>query len=273
MAVFRLASLVAVILSLALAGPLAAQQRGSPAGEDASGGGRPTVLRFLTEGEYPPFNYYDEDGVLTGFNVDLARALCLEANATCEFQVRQWEELIPALNRGEADAVIAGHVVSERLLRTADATDSYFHTPGRFAGRRGGEKIDITPEELDGRRIAVARNTAHEAYLRAFFRLSAIEVYDTPEEARDAVAAGKADFVFDDGVGLAFWVSGTSSRDCCELKGGPFHEPRFFGDGMAIVVRKRDGQLKDLLNRSLKRVRASGRYEELVLRYFPHRIY
>jgi polar amino acid transport system substrate-binding protein len=273
MPVLRLAVLLIAVLTAGLASPLWAQQKAAPQPEEPSGAARPTVLRFLTEGEYPPFNYYDEDGVLTGFNVDLARALCLEANATCEFQVRPWEELIPALNKGEADAVIAGHTVSAKLLRTADATDSYFHTPGRFAGRRSEEKIDVTPEELDGRRIAVARDTAHEAYLRTFFRFSAIDVYDTPEEAREAVSSGKADFVFDDGISLAFWVSGTSSRDCCELKGGPFHEPRFFGDGMTMVVRKRDGRLKELLNRSLKRVRASGRYEELVLRYFPYRIY
>ena len=38
---------------------------------------RRAVIRFLTEGDYPPFNYLDEDNVLTGFNVDIARAVCL----------------------------------------------------------------------------------------------------------------------------------------------------------------------------------------------------
>ena len=36
------------------------------------------ALRFVTETDYPPFNYRDEDGTLTGFNVDLARAICRE---------------------------------------------------------------------------------------------------------------------------------------------------------------------------------------------------
>jgi polar amino acid transport system substrate-binding protein len=270
----RFAILLLAVVVLAVANPAGAQQsKPAVTGEDTSEGPRRTVLRFVTEGEFPPFNYYDEDGVLTGFNIDLARALCLETNTTCEFQVRPWDELIPALNRGEADAVIAGHVVSAKLLRQVDFTDSYFHTPGRFAGRRDAEKFEITPEDLDGKRIAVAKSTAHEAYLRGFFRYSAIQVYDDPEQAREAVSAGKADLVFDDGISLAFWVAGTSSRDCCELKGGPFHEPRYFGDGMTIAVRKRDPGLKDVLNRALKRTRANGRYEELVLRYFPHRIY
>ena len=39
---------------------------------------RGSVLRFLTDTDYPPFNYYDEDGSLVGFNIDVARAICLE---------------------------------------------------------------------------------------------------------------------------------------------------------------------------------------------------
>ena len=262
------------LMTLLGAGVSHAQSASEPSGQGAaSDPGRRQVIRFLTEGDFPPFNYYDEEGVLAGFNVDLARALCLEVNATCDIQVRPWEELLVALNRGEADAVVAGHTISARLLKVVDFTDSYFHTPARFAGRRDSEKLEITPEDLDGKRVAVPSGTAHEAYLRAFFRYSTIQPYENPELARDALMTGNADLVFEDGVSLAFWVAGTLSRDCCELKGGPFHEPRYFGDGLAIAIPKRDQALKGLLNRALKRVRASGRYEELVLRYFPNRVY
>jgi polar amino acid transport system substrate-binding protein len=234
---------------------------------------RRLVLRFLTEADFPPFNYYDDDGVLTGFNIDLARAICVEVSAACDIQVRPWEELLPAINRGDADAVIAAHAVSAKALGMVDFTDRYFHTPARFAGRRDGAKLDITPEGLDGRRIGVARGTAHEAYLMTFFGDSTIQAFETPELARDALILGKVDVLFDDGISLAFWIGGTASKDCCELKGGPYHEPKFFGDGIAIAVPKRDPQLKVLLNGALRRIRASGRLEELVLRYFPNRVY
>jgi polar amino acid transport system substrate-binding protein len=239
-------------------------------GEEAE---RRLVLRFLTEADFPPFNYYDDEGVLTGFNVDLARAICLEVNAACDIQVRAWEELLPAMNRGEADAVIAAHTVSASALGVVDFTDRYFHTPARFAGRRDGPNLDMTPEGLDGRRIGVARGTAHDAYLRTFFRDSTIQAFESSELAREALILGKVDVLFDDGISLSFWVGGTASKECCELKGGPFHEPKFFGEGIAIAVPKRDATLRGLLNRALKRVRASGRYEELVLRYFPNRVY
>lgn len=234
---------------------------------------RRVVIRFLTDSDFPPFNFYDEDGVLVGFNVDLARAICLELGTSCDIKARPWEELFAGLKNGEADAVIAAHKVTASALKDVDFTDRYFHTPGRFAGRREQPQIEMSPSGLDGKRIAVARGTAHEAFLKAFFRDSPLAIYENADLAREALAAGKADFIFDDGISLAFWLNGTLSRQCCEMRGGPFLEPKFFGDGISIAVPKTDPGIRLLLNKALDRVRASGRFEELVQRYFPVRIY
>jgi polar amino acid transport system substrate-binding protein len=263
-----LACIAAVVVIAALfPGPSVAQE---PQTGDQP---RRVVVRFLTEGDFPPFNYFDDDGVLGGFNVDLARALCNEIGAACDIRVRPWDELLVALKRGEADAVIAGHTVLPDALRQVAFTERYFFTPGRFASKTEAEKVDIAPEALDGRSIAVARGTPHEAFLKTFFRDSRIQIFETAELARDALLQGKVDYVFDDGVGLAFWINGTLSRRCCELRGGPYFEPRFFGDGLAIAVPQSDPQIKALLNAALHKVRASGRFDELVSRYFPHRVF
>jgi polar amino acid transport system substrate-binding protein len=234
---------------------------------------RRVVVRFLTDSDFPPFNFYDEDGVLVGFNVDLARAICLELRTSCDIKARPWEELFAGLKSGDADAVIAAHKVTAAATRDVAFTERYFHTPGRFAGRKDSPDVEISPSGLDGRRIAVARGSAHEAFLKTFFRDSPLALYENADLAREALAAGKADFVFDDGISLAFWLNGTLSRQCCEMRGGPYLEPKYFGDGIAIAVPKTDNDIRLLLNDALKRVRASGRFEELVQRYFPVRIY
>ena len=234
---------------------------------------RRVAIRFLTDSDFPPFNYFDEDNTLTGFNVDVARAICLELDAACDIQVRPWAALLPALAKGEAEAVIASHSVTPKTLKVADFTDRYYFTPARFAGKRAMAKLDATPEGLEGMRVAVAKGTAHEAYLRAFFRDSSIRVFETVELARDALIVGAADLLFDDGISLAFWLNGTASRACCEFKGGPFAEPKYFGDGIGIAVKRDDVQLKAMINSALKRMRESGRYEELLLRYFPLRVF
>ncbi len=231
------------------------------------------VIRFLTDSDFPPFNFYDEEGVLVGFNVDLARAICLELNTSCDIKARAWDELFAGLKSGEADAVIAAHKVTGAALVSVDFTDRYFHTPGRFAAKKDAGDLDVTPAGLDGKHIGVARGSPHEAYLKAFFRDSPAEPFENVDLAREALANGKVDLVFDDGISLAFWLNGTLSRQCCEMKGGPFLEPKFFGDGLAIAVPRGDPEIKALINDALRKVRSSGRFDELVQRYFPFRIY
>lgn len=280
-AVLRLAGVLVLAVALlstelGLARPVLAQAGDPQAAEapaEAPAEQRRLVVRFLTEGDFPPFNYYDDEGVLTGFNVDLARALCLELAAACDIKVVPWDELFLALRRGEADAVIASHVVSPSTIQDVEFSDRYFHTPGRFAGRLDGPASDMTPDALDGVRIGVAKGTTHEAYLKAFFRDSRIVGFENADLAREALLAGKVDFVFDDAISLSFWLGGTLSRRCCDFKGGAYFESKYFGDGIAIGLPPGDSGLKAAINAALKQVRQSGRFEELVERYFPNRIY
>lgn len=265
---------LALLASLAAAPAKLAAQAAPAAAPDAGiAEQRRLVLRFITTSDFPPFNFYDEDGVLTGFNVDLARAICLELDVTCEVSERPWEALLPTLERNEADAAIAGHAVTADALLKVAFSDRYFHTPGRFAGRRADTTIVATPEGLESKRISVASGTSHEAFLRQYFRGSRIIPFDNPDIAREALKAGEVDVVFDDGIGLSFWVNGTGSEQCCDFKGGAFLEPKFFGDGIAIALTKSDPQLKADIDAALAQVRSSGRFAELVTRYFPYRLY
>ncbi len=278
---FRTAALAACAAVATLAGAWAQDRAALPdVGGEGAQKSKPAepkpyrvVVRFLTDSDFPPFNFYDEDGVLVGFNVDLARAICLELSTSCDIKARPWEELFLGLKSGEADAVIAAHKVTPQAVADVDFTDRYFYTPGRFAGRKDTAEIDISPAGLDGKRIGVAKGTAHEAFLRAFFRDSPLQLFENADLAREALSNSKVEYIFDDGVSLAFWLNGTLSRQCCEMKGGPFLEPRFFGEGIAIAVPKNDPEIKAMINDALKKVRASGRFEELVQRYFPVRIY
>ena len=59
---------------------------------------RLTVIRFLTETDYPPFNFTGPDGNPAGFNVDLARMICDEIKVTCTVQMRRFETLLDAIS-------------------------------------------------------------------------------------------------------------------------------------------------------------------------------
>ena len=230
-------------------------------------------LRVLTEADYPPFNYYDEEGRLTGFNVDLARAICRELSIDCDINTGEWNTLVPSLKNNEADAVVASMAITGKTLAEVEFTSRYYMTPARFVGKAGNGFKEITVDALRGERIGVVRGSSHEAFLRDFFEDAKIVPFDTPEQARAALKNGEADLIFGDGISLMFWIQGTNSNRCCEFKGEGYTEPRYFGDGVGIAVKKGNARLREVLDYALARVKASGRYEELMLRYFPLPLY
>jgi polar amino acid transport system substrate-binding protein len=230
---------------------------------------RLTSIRFLTEEDYPPFNFRGPDGQPIGFNVDLARAICLELGLTCTIQVRRFDTLLAALEENRGDAIIASLAITPELRQRLAFTDRYYRTPARFVAAKDFPGDDVTPERIAGRRVAVVSGSAHEAYLRAFFAETAIQSQPNLEAALVSLKRGESDLVFADGIALAFWLNGTGSERCCEFRGGPFTESRYFGEGVGIAVRRDNEQLRRALNHALFRLWEKGMMADLYLRYFP----
>jgi polar amino acid transport system substrate-binding protein len=227
------------------------------------------LVRFLTELDYPPFDYAGPDGNPAGFNVDLARLICDEIKASCTIQARPFATLLEALNDNRGDAVVASIAPSTEARRQADFSDPYYRTPARFVARRDSPIGDVLPEKLEGKKVAVVAGTAHEAYLRAMFTEAEVKPYPNAEAARDALRKKEVDLLFGDGIALAFWLNGSDSANCCAFRGGPFLESRYFGEGIGIAVRRGNDLLRQALNWALFQLWEKGSYTDLWLRYFP----
>ncbi|MBS7589425.1 transporter substrate-binding domain-containing protein [Ancylobacter defluvii] len=233
----------------------------------------PAQIRFVTTEDYPPFSFRGEDGRPTGFNIDIARAICSELAITCSLEVVPFEALTEALAAGKADAAIAGLAISSASREAVDFSDRYFRSPARFVARKPDVMPAVTPDLVASETVGVVAGTAHEAYLRDFFAEVAIRSFPTPEDARAALRKGEVDLVFGDGVQLAFWLNGSSSEGCCAFAGGPFTESLYFGEGMGIAVRRGDDALRQSLNYALAQIWENGAYVDLYLRWFPIGVY
>jgi polar amino acid transport system substrate-binding protein len=230
------------------------------------------AIRFITDDDYPPFNFAGPDGQLSGFNVELARLICEELQIACTIQARRWDTLIDSLVRQRnGDAIIASLAISPANLAQMDFTRAYYRTPARFLVRKESRILDVSAETLSGKTIAVVERSAHAAFLADLFpEAKALPVVELAE-ARKALIEGTADAVFADGIVLALWLNGTDSKDCCRFLGGPYLESRYFGEGVGIAVRKdADGAiLRQALDYALARIARDGRYSALYLKYFP----
>jgi len=232
---------------------------------------RINLVRFITEVDYPPFNYAGADGNPAGFNVDLARLICEELKVACTMQMRRFDTLIDALDENRGDAAIASMSVTAETRKRVDFSDPYYRPVSRFVTRRDSGIDDSTPEHLEAKKIAVVARTAHEAYLRALFTEAEVRPYATAEAAREALQRQEVDLLFGDGFGLAFWLNGTESANCCAFVGGPYSESRYFGEGIGIAVKRGNDTLRQAFNWALFRLWEKGLFTDLWLRYFPIR--
>ncbi|WP_209006157.1 transporter substrate-binding domain-containing protein [Stappia sp. 28M-7] len=232
----------------------------------------PETIRFLASDDFPPFSFRDGTGRLTGFNIDLARAICEELDAACSLRIKSFDALVPAMIREEGDAVIAGLAANEANVKTLLFSDPYLGLPARFVALKGKE-VDTTPEGLAGRKISVVAGTMHERFLRTYFADAEIVTFDGATEARAALGTEEAVVHFGDGLSLSFWLNGKTSGDCCGFVGEPWIEPGYFDRGMTIAFRKEDALRQEAVNHALQRLQLKGVYSELYLRYFPVSFY
>ena len=229
---------------------------------------RLTLIRFMTETDYPPFNYTGPDGNPAGFNVDLARLICDELKVACTIQMRRFDTLLDAISSNRGDAIIASMAVTPELRKQLDFSDLYYRTPARFVSRRDAVMPEVRPELLEGKKVGVVAGSSHEAYLKAMFTDAELHPYPNDEAVRQALQKGEVDLAFGDAISYSFWINGTDSANCCAFSGGPFIESRYFNEGVGIAVKKGNDILRQALNWALFRIWEKGHYTDLWLRYF-----
>jgi polar amino acid transport system substrate-binding protein len=230
---------------------------------------RVTAIRFMTEVDYPPFNYAGADGNPIGFNVELARLICEELKISCTVQMRRFDTLFDSLDANRGDAAIASISVSAETRQRADFSDPYYRSTARFAVRARASTVAVTPESMEGRKVAVVAGSAHEQYLRTLFTEANVRPYPDSAAAREALRKGEVEYLFGDGFALSFWLSGASSGKCCAFADGSFIESRFFGEGIGIAVKRGNDTLRRAMNYALFRLWETGRFTDLWLQYFP----
>jgi len=229
-------------------------------------------VRIGTEGAYPPFNFKDSSGELKGFDIDIAKALCVAMKAECTFVAQDWDGIIPALLAKKYDAIIASMSITDERKKKVDFTDKYYSTPAKFIVDKKGGISDVSVAALKGKSIGAQGSTIHSNFLEDVYKDANIKLYKTQDEANADLASGRLDAILADSAVLNDWLK-TKDGNCCQFTGPDFNDPKYFGVGAGIAVRKGDDKLRNSLNMAIKAILADGTYKKINDKYFPFSVY
>lgn len=210
----------------------------------------------------PPMAYRDGDGRLTGFSVEVARALCDEMPAQCSFQTITLENLLDQLAAGEFDvAAVSLLDTPERRARIL-LTQPYFRSISLWFAKPG-----VVPGE-HGLRIAVVKGSAQERYARKQ-GWETVGVR-TNGELADPLIAGRAQAAIipmNTSVGLQ--KNANFQRLC--LSSTVMKAPELAGNAVFGINPKRP-EVKDAVDAALERIKRNGVYDRINTQFLPFRV-
>jgi len=230
-------------------------------------------IRIGVEGAYPPFSKVEKDGTLVGFDIDIAMALCEEIGAECVLVPQDWDGIIPALLARKYDAIIASMSITEERKKKVAFSEKYYNTPAKFA-RKKGSGITISKAGLKGKTVGVQRATTHDNFITGEFGDSVeIKRYGTQDEAYLDAIAGRVDLLLADSIAMDDGFLKTDKGKGWEFVGPGYSDPKYFGVGAGIAVRKSDGELAKLFSLAIKVIRSNGVYHMINGKYFAFDVY
>ena len=223
-------------------------------------------LRVGSDVAYPPFEYYDADGV-TPIGVDMELAEALGEKLGCEVEIvnTAWDGIFAGLSKGDYDVVISAVTITADRLLDFDFSDPYIENWQSIVVMSDGEVKPADPSELAGLRVGYQEDTTSDIYLTDFIDKNGITVetfeYATVMNAYDDLAAGRLDAVISDSTVAAKYIADEKYEQSWIQTEG---EPELFG----ICMPKGSTELQTAVNEALAEIKADGTLNEIFNTYF-----
>jgi len=220
------------------------------------------VLTVATEGTYAPFSFYDEKGELTGYDVDVARAVAKKLNLKIEFLTAPWDAMLAAFDAGKADVVFNQVSITDERKKKYEFSEPY--TVPRAVLITHKDTQDIKGfDDLKGKKSAhsATSNWAQIAEKHG----AQIVVVDGFSKGVELIAQKRADATINDDVTFLDYVK---QRPNAPIK------VVFTGEAIptAALAHKDNAELIAQINKALSELKSSGKLKEISEKYFGKNI-
>jgi len=222
------------------------------------GGADSDTLRVGTEGTYSPFSYQGPDGELTGYDVDVARAVGAKLGKQVEFVQTPWDAIFAGLESKRFDLVANQVTVNDERKAKYDLSQPYTVSEGVIVTR--ADTTDITTlADLKGRTTAQSATSNWATVARdAGANVEAVEGF---VQAVQLLKDGRVDATVNDTLAVAEYqkVQGDVGVKVAGTTGDTSQQ--------AFAARKDSGLIPDI-DRALGELRADGTLKQISEKYF-----
>lgn len=218
-----------------------------------------------------PFCWTNERGELTGFSVEVARALCKAMDSECRFVTTNFADFLPGIVEKRFDFVVANVLRTAEREKTVDFTNRFWRSSSMFVGKPGAV-AEISKAALKGKAIGVQKGAVQEKYLNEHYADAAkIVTFATNTERNQALAAGKVDLIFGSTVSHYAFLT-TKEGAHFEFIGGPIDGQGLGGD-VAIPLAKGREDLRKRLNTAIDAIVRDGSFARINNAYFSSSVF
>lgn len=230
-------------------------------------------LKVAIDPTYEPFTFKTADGKPTGFDVDIANALCEQLKRKCVFVEQVWDSMIPGLMARKYDVIISSMSITADRLKQVDFTDKYYNTPSRIVVKKD-VKFD-GPASIKGKKIGVLKGSTQEKYAMGELKTVGVDVvaYEAQDQVYLDIRSGRLDGTVADVLEVGGGFLDKPEGKDHTLVGPELFIPKYFGTGAGVALRKGQAELKGELNTAIKAIRANGTYKTINDKYFKIDVY
>ncbi|RMQ42286.1 Cystine-binding periplasmic protein [Pseudomonas cichorii] len=219
------------------------------------------TLNVGLEGTYPPFSFVDENGKLTGFEVELSEALARELGVKAKVQPSKWDGILAALESKRLDVVINQVTISDERKKKYDFSQPYTISGLQALTQKKNEDTIKTPQDLAGKKVGVGLGTNYEQWIKANVPTAIVKTYDDDPTKFQDLRVGRIDAILVDR--LAALEIAAKTKNAFGVAGAPFSRQE-----SGIALRKGEPELLDAINKALDKLRADGTLAKLSQKYF-----
>ncbi|MEC0298366.1 transporter substrate-binding domain-containing protein [Peribacillus frigoritolerans] len=202
-------------------------------------------------------------GEVEGFDIDIAKALAAEIlgdENKVQFKEVTSKTRMALLNNGDIDAIVATMTITEDRKKEVDFTDVYFDAGQSLLVKKGSDIKGI--DNLKGKKVLAVKGSTSSINIREKAPEAQVLEFENYSEAFAALKSGQGDaLTTDDSI-----LYGMADEDpSYELVGGTFTEEPY-----GIAVKKGNSEFVEELNKALKSLKDSGKYDEIHDKWIKH---